>query len=378
MTDIAKIINSAQVIIIKIGSSMLVDPVSLEIRTGWMAGLARDVAGLREKGAGVILTSSGSIALGRQLLKMGKKLALEEKQAAAAAGQVELTRLWAQAFAPHYLTTAQILLAPDDTETRRRHINARTTIQTLLRLGITPIVNENDTVTTYEIRFGDNDRLAARVAAMLSADLLILLSDIDGLYDRNPHLCAGARHIPSIPTINDEIMNMGGGAHAEFAVGGMATKLAAARIATGAGVDMLICKGDDQPIVKLLEGARFSHFHKQISTKTARQNWIAGAVAPKGMIVIDKGAEHALRAGKSLLPVGATHISGRFERGDLVQISNSQTQILGHGLAGYAAIEAQKICGQKSAKIETILGYEGRAELIHADDLVLTSEQKND
>lgn len=376
MRGIRDLIKSTRLVVIKIGSALIVDPATGKARADWMRDLAADVASLRAAGTQVVLISSGSIALGRQHLSLpAGAIKLPEKQAAAAIGQVELAQLWSNALQAHDMRTAQILLAPEDTETRRRHINARTTIQTLLELGFVPVVNENDTVTTYEIRFGDNDRLAARVAGMISADLLILLSDVDGLYTKNPHQSEDAEHIPEITQIDEDIMALGGGANAEFASGGMATKLAAARIATEAGADMVICKGSaSRPVTALLDGARYSLFHRRTSPKKARKNWIAGALDPKGQIVVDKGAQSALLMGKSLLPVGILRLSGQFDRGDLVQIINAEGIELGHGLAGYATAEAEKIKGQKSQVIETLLGYEGRAELIHADDLVLRGD----
>ena len=376
MRGIRDLIKSTRLVVIKIGSALIVDPATGKARADWMRDLAADVASLRAAGTQVVLISSGSIALGRQHLSLpAGAIKLPEKQAAAAIGQVELAQLWSNALQAHDMRTAQILLAPEDTETRRRHINARTTIQTLLELGFVPVVNENDTVTTYEIRFGDNDRLAARVAGMISADLLILLSDVDGLYTKNPHQSEDAEHIPEITQIDEDIMALGGGANAEFASGGMATKLAAARIATEAGADMVICKGSaSRPVTALLDGARYSLFHRRTSPKKARKNWIAGALDPKGQIVVDRGAQSALLKGKSLLPVGILRLSGQFDRGDLVQIINAEGIELGHGLAGYATAEAEKIKGQKSQVIETLLGYEGRAELIHADDLVLRGD----
>ena len=376
MRGIRDLIKSTRLVVIKIGSALIVDPATGKARADWMRDLAADVASLRAAGTQVVLISSGSIALGRQHLSLpAGAIKLPEKQAAAAIGQVELAQLWSNALQAHDMRTAQILLAPEDTETRRRHINARTTIQTLLELGFIPVVNENDTVTTYEIRFGDNDRLAARVAGMISADLLILLSDVDGLYTKNPHQSEDAEHIPEITQIDEDIMVLGGGANAEFASGGMATKLAAARIATEAGADMVICKGSaSRPVTALLDGARYSLFHRRTSPKKARKNWIAGALDPKGQIVVDKGAQSALLKGKSLLPVGILRLSGQFDRGDLVQIINDEGIELGHGLTGYATAEAEKIKGQKSQIIETLLGYEGRAELIHADDLVLRGD----
>ena len=376
MRGIRDLIKSTRLVVIKIGSALIVDPATGKARADWMRDLAADVASLRAAGTQVVLISSGSIALGRQHLSLpAGAIKLPEKQAAAAIGQVELAQLWSNALQAHDMRTAQILLAPEDTETRRRHINARTTIQTLLELGFVPVVNENDTVTTYEIRFGDNDRLAARVAGMISADLLILLSDVDGLYTKNPHQSEDAEHIPEITQIDEDIMALGGGANAEFASGGMDTKLAAARIATEAGADMVICKGSaSRPVTALLDGARYSLFHRRTSPKKARKNWIAGALDPKGQIVVDKGAQSALLKGKSLLPVGILRLSGQFDRGDLVQIINAEGIELGHGLTGYATAEAEKIKGQKSQVIETLLGYEGRAELIHADDLVLRGD----
>ena len=376
MTMISDRITKANRIVIKIGSALLFDPVRGEARKDWMSALAKDVARLRAQGAQVVLISSGSIALGRRHLGLSaRSIRLEEKQAAAATGQVELAQLWSEALGDVGLRAGQILLAPDDTETRRRHINARATIQTLLDLGVVPVVNENDTVTTYEIRFGDNDRLAARVAAMVSADLLVLLSDVDGLYTANPHRTETARHIADIPEITPEILAMGGDANAEFASGGMATKLAAARIASAAGVGMIICKGlDPQPVSALMAGAKCSFFHPQTSLIKARKSWIAGALDPKGTISVDAGAQSALRQGKSLLPVGITGIAGQFDRGDLVVIVAETGQELGHGLAGYSSTEAEKLKGQKSTDFAAILGYECRAELIHADDLVLHHE----
>ena len=373
---IPEYIQNAKRIVIKIGSALLFDPVRGEARKDWMKALAADVAALHSQGSQVLLISSGSIALGRRHLGLSNKtIRLEEKQAAAATGQVELAQLWSEALADEGLRAGQILLAPEDTETRRRHINARATIQTLLDLGVVPVVNENDTVTTYEIRFGDNDRLAARVAAMVSADLLILLSDVDGLYTDNPHQTETARHIPEIRDITPEVLAMGGTANAEFASGGMATKLAAARIASAAGVGMIICKGfDDRPVSALNAGAKCSFFRPQTSLVKARKSWIAGALDPKGSISVDQGAQTALRQGKSLLPAGITKIDGQFERGDLVVILTETGAELGHGLAGHSSAEADKLKGHNSKDFAMILGYECRAELIHADDLVLRNE----
>ena len=367
------LIEGAEKIVIKIGSALLFNPEENGLQTSWLEGLVSDVARLHRGGKQVIIVSSGAIALGRDEMKLAKgRIRLDEKQAAAATGQIILAQAWNDAFKAHEITTAQILLAPEDTETRRKHLNARSTMQTLLNYGCVPVVNENDTITTYEIRFGDNDRLAARVAAMMSADLLVLLSDIDGLYDKNPRRHDDANHIPVIETITDEIMAMGESANAEFASGGMATKLAAAQIATQSGVAMLICDGGAvAPLSALSDGAKASMFTAKMAPSTARKNWIAGALDCAGTITIDDGASTALGKGRSLLPAGVTKITGRFERGDVIEICNAKGQLLARGLSGYSAAEAQMLMGQKSANFEAIIGYDGRAELVHADDLVL-------
>ena len=367
------LIEGAEKIVIKIGSALLFNPEENGLQTNWLEGLVSDVARLHRGGKQVIIVSSGAIALGRDEMKLAKgRIRLDEKQAAAATGQIILAQAWNDAFKAHEITTAQILLAPEDTETRRKHLNARSTMQTLLNYGCVPVVNENDTITTYEIRFGDNDRLAARVAAMMSADLLVLLSDIDGLYDKNPRRHDDANHIPVIETITDEIMAMGESANAEFASGGMATKLAAAQIATQSGVAMLICDGSAvAPLSALSDGAKASMFTAKMAPSTARKNWIAGALDCAGTITIDDGASTALGKGRSLLPAGVTKITGRFERGDVIEICNTKGQLLARGLSGYSATEAQMLMGQKSENFEAIIGYDGRAELVHADDLVL-------
>ena len=367
------LIEGAEKIVIKIGSALLFNPEENGLQTSWLEGLVSDVARLHRGGKQVIIVSSGAIALGRDEMRLAKgRIRLDEKQAAAATGQIILAQAWNDAFKAHEITTAQILLAPEDTETRRKHLNARSTMQTLLNYGCVPVVNENDTITTYEIRFGDNDRLAARVAAMMSADLLVLLSDIDGLYDKNPRRHDDANHIPVIESLTDEIMAMGESANAEFASGGMATKLAAAQIATQSGVAMLICDGSAvAPLSALSDGAKASMFTAKMAPSTARKNWIAGALDCAGTITIDDGACIALGKGRSLLPAGVTKITGTFERGDVIEICNAKGQLLARGLSGYSAAEAQMLMGQKSANFEAIIGYDGRAELVHADDLVL-------
>ena len=366
-------LNMAQIVIIKVGSALLVDEQQNRINEEWLAGMAADIASLHAAGKSVVVVSSGAIALGQQGLGLhGTWLRLEEKQAAAATGQVILANAWMMALAKHNITTAQILLSPDDTETRRRHLNARATMKTLLELKSVPVVNENDTVTTAEIRYGDNDRLAARVAAMLSADILCLLSDVDGLYTENPALNSAATHLAEIDALTPEVLKMAGSANAAYASGGMVTKLEAARIATKAGCDMVICDGRPLgPLSKLRDGARSTLFHAGASPLTARKQWIAGALSPKGCLTVDAGALGALRKGRSLLPAGVVAVEGEFERGDLIAIHNQAGAVIGHGLSAYSAGDANIICGHKSREIETLLGYRGRDEIIHADNLVM-------
>ena len=366
-------LQTAQIVIIKVGSALLVDEQQNRINEEWLAGMAADIASLHAAGKSVVVVSSGAIALGRQGLGLRSTgLRLEEKQAAAATGQVILANAWMMALAKHNITTAQILLSPDDTETRRRHLNARATMKTLLELKSVPVVNENDTVTTAEIRYGDNDRLAARVAAMLSADILCLLSDVDGLYTENPALNSAATHLAEIDALTPEVLKMAGSANAAYASGGMVTKLKAARIATKAGCDMVICDGRPLgPLSKLRDGARSTLFHAGASPLTARKQWIAGALSPKGCLKVDAGALGALRKGRSLLPAGVVAVEGEFERGDLIAIHNQAGAVIGHGLSAYSACDANIICGHKSREIETLLGYRGRDEIIHADNLVM-------
>ena len=369
----ASIFDTARTIVIKIGSSILVDDDSHPVKAAWLAGIADDIAALKAAGKNVVVVSSGAIALGSHVLGVaGRMLALEEKQAAAAAGQVVLAHSWSVALATHDLRTAQILLSPDDTETRRRHLNARATMTTLLSLSAVPVVNENDTVATAEIRFGDNDRLAARVAAMISADLLVLLSDVDGLYSANPRHDQNATHIAEVTTLSDSIMKMAGTANATYASGGMVTKLEAARIAMAAGCSMAICDGRiERPISALASGGRHTMFRPEESPLTARKRWIGGALTPKGTLRVDSGAETALRKGRSLLPAGVVAARGKFERGDLITVENEAGQIIANGLTAYSLADTQIILGHKSREIESLLGYRGRDELVHADDLVI-------
>jgi glutamate 5-kinase len=360
--------------VVKSGSARLVEDASGRIRRDWLEALADDVAELRGRGRQVILVSSGAIAVGRRHLGLTQKsLRLEEKQAAAATGQIRLAHAWQETLARHDLTVAQVLLTLEDTEERRRHLNARSTLATLIQMGCVPVINENDTVATSEIRFGDNDRLAARVAAMISADTLVLLSDIDGLYTADPKRDPAARHIPEVAQITPEIEAMAGEAPPGYSSGGMVTKLAAARIAVGAGCRMAIAEGRrPNPLKALEEGARATWFLPASEPRTARKAWIAGGLKPSGEITVDEGAAAALAAGRSLLPAGVVAVAGRFERGDLVIIRNRMGHELGRGLIAYSAPDARRIAGHKSREIEALIGYRGRDEMIHRDDLAVT------
>ncbi len=367
----------AKRLVVKIGSSLLVDEPTGRILKDWLDALADDVAAMRAEGKQVILVSSGAIAVGRRHLALTQKnLKLEEKQAAAATGQIRLAHAYQEALARHDITVAQVLLTLEDTEERRRHLNARSTLTTLLSLGCVPVINENDTVATSEIRFGDNDRLAARVAAMVSADTLVLLSDIDGLYSADPRGEPGARHIPEVTQITPEIEAMAGEAPPGYSSGGMVTKLAAARIAMGAGCRVAIADGRHPGSLQALaEGARASWFLPASGPRTARKAWIAGSLKPMGELTIDDGAAAALATGRSLLPAGVTAVSGRFERGDLVVVRNRSGAELARGLVAYSAADARRIAGHKSRDIEALIGYRGRDEIIHRDDLVITTSR---
>ncbi|KZD08369.1 glutamate 5-kinase [Oceanibaculum pacificum] len=366
-------LGTARRLVVKIGSALLVDDRSGQIRQDWLRALAEDVAELRGQGIEVVLVSSGAIAVGRRHLGLtGKAIALEEKQAAAATGQIKLAHAYQDALAPYDITVAQVLLTLEDTEVRRRHLNARGTIGTLLRLGAVPVINENDTVTTTEIRFGDNDRLAARVAQMISADTLVLLSDIDGLYTADPRKDKDARHLPVVEQVTPEIEAMGGEAATGYSSGGMVTKLAAAKIAIGAGCRMAIAHGKAlHSLRKLGEGARCTWFLPSAEPRTARKRWIGGHLSTAGALLVDAGAAGALGAGKSLLPAGVRTVEGDFQRGDAVLVVGPDGQVLGRGLSAYSSEDARRIAGHKSREIEAILGYRGRDEIIHRDDLVL-------
>jgi glutamate 5-kinase len=369
-------LRSAKRLVVKIGSALLVDEDSGDLRRDWLDALADDVAAFHKRGQQILLVSSGAIAVGRRRLGLTRKdraLRLEEKQAAAAAGQIRLAHAYEQALARHGITVAQILVTPDDTEERRRHLNARNTLMQLLSFGAIPVINENDTVGTAEIRFGDNDRLAARVAAMVSADALVLLSDIDGLYERDPRTDAAAQRLPEVTVITPEIEAMAGAAPVGYSSGGMVTKLQAAKIATASGCRMAIADGRALHALKNLgDGAACTWFLATATPMTARKTWIAGALNPVGSISVDAGAERALREGRSLLPVGVCAVAGRFERGDAVSIVTVDGREVGKGLSAYSSDDAALIAGHNSREIEAILGYRGRGEMIHRDDLVLT------
>lgn len=364
-------ITRARRLVVKIGSALLVDRVT-GLRGDWLRGLAEDVAAARARGSDVILVSSGSIALGRRVLGLPEgALPLEQSQAAAAVGQIRLARAYEEVLAPHGLKAAQVLVTLEDTEDRRRYLNSRATMATLLGLGVIPIVNENDTVATDEIRFGDNDRLAAQIAVTAGADQLLLLSDVDGFYTGNPKLDPEAMRFDLVEHITPEIEAMAGDPVSGLSKGGMKTKVLAARTAVAGGCAMAIMEGSTyRPLSALAAGANRTWFLPQGDPQTARKRWIA-AMKPRGTVQLDAGAARALAAGKSLLPAGVTRVNGRFGRGEPVQIAGPDGEDLGKGLIRYTDTEARAIAGHHSTEIETILGYPGRAALIHRDDMAL-------
>jgi glutamate 5-kinase len=359
-------------IVIKIGSALLVDRES-GLRAQWLASVASDIAALRNAGKEVLVVTSGAIALGRSLLRLPSgALKLEESQAAAACGQISLARAWEQALGEHGITAGQILVTLGDTEERRRYLNARATIATLLKLGAVPVINENDTIATSEIRYGDNDRLAARVATMASADLLILLSDIDGLYTAPPQQNPDAKFVEHVAAITPQIEAMAGSAGTELSRGGMVTKIEAGRIATAGGTAMVITTGKRlNPVAALGSGARATWFAPAGNPVTARKKWISGQLQASGSVMVDDGALAALLNGKSLLPAGVRKVEGRFSRGDVVVVRRSDGSEIARGLIAYDSDDAARIAGCKSARITEILGYAGRSEMIHRDDLVV-------
>jgi glutamate 5-kinase len=374
MSQAGTIPASSKRLVVKIGSSILVDEKQGQIRRDWLEALTDDVARLHRGGCEVVLVSSGAIRLGRTYLKLpAGALKLEESQAAAATGQIQLAHAYQESLARHGITVAQVLLTLDDSEARRRYLNARQTMGTLLGLGAIPVINENDTVATDEIRFGDNDRLGARVAEMISADTLILLSDVDGLYTGDPHSDSTAKHIPEIREITPEIEAMAGAAASEMSNGGMVTKLMAGRIAMAAGCRMAIANGRAVGALgAVIDGtARCSWFLPEASPLSARKKWIKGSLKTVGSLVVDDGAVRALSSGKSLLPAGVTAIDGEFRRGDVVDVKDKRGRVLARGLVAYAAEDARRIAGRKSVEIEKLLGFRGRDEMVHRDDLVV-------
>ena len=366
-------LESGNRVVVKIGSTLLADQESGTVHRKWLEALAEDLSQCRERGQEVIIVSSGAIAVGRRHLNLpAGPLKLDENQAAAATGMVRLAHAYQEVLAGFDLTVAQVLLTLDDSENRRRYINARNTLEALLRLGAVPLINENDTVATDEIRFGDNDRLAARVAAMVSADILVLLSDIDGLYTADPRTNKDAEIITEVTEITPEIEAMAGEAPQGDTKGGMVTKLAAAKVCMANGCKMVIADGRGMhPLKRIEAGADATWFLPSANPKTARKRWIAGALNPMGAVVLDAGAVRALGAGKSLLPAGVVDIEGDFQRGDAVVVKSADGRELGRGLSAYSAEDAKRIMGYKTSEIEALLGYRGRDEMIHRDDLVL-------
>ncbi|MBI5164951.1 MAG: glutamate 5-kinase [Magnetospirillum sp.] len=365
-------IARARRVIVKIGSSLLVDEASGDIRRAWLDAFCDDVARLKARGQEVIVVSSGAVAVGRRHLGLTPPLRLEEKQAAAATGQIRLAHAYQEALAGHGITVAQVLLTLEDSDDRSRYLNARATLDTLLKLKAVPVINENDTVATAEIRVGDNDRLAARVAQMIAADALVLFSDIDGLYTADPRKDPTARFIPEVGELSAEIEAMAGDPGSGYGSGGMVTKLAAARICMGAGCRMAIARGEPLGPLRAIEnGGRCTWFLPKAEPHAARKRWIAGAMRPTGTLVVDDGACQALAQGRSLLPAGVVAVEGSFERGDCVLVKNRDGRVLGRGLCAYAAPEAARILGRKSTEFEAVLGYRGEDELIHRDDLVM-------
>ncbi|MFP4539084.1 MAG: glutamate 5-kinase [Dichotomicrobium sp.] len=367
--------RNARLIVVKIGSALLVDSATGVLNQAWLASLVDDIAALRAQGKQVVLVSSGAIALGRHALRLpGGKLKLEESQASAAIGQIDLAHAYRQMLSDRGMAAAQILLTLGDTEQRRRYLNARSTIRTLLDLGAVPVVNENDTVATTEIRYGDNDRLAARVASMISADCLVLLSDVDGLYNAPPERDPDAERLDVVRQITPEIEAMAGDAGTELSRGGMVTKIEAAKIAVAGGTNMIVALGKSQhPLAALSQGAPCTWFLAHSTPLAARKRWIAGSLDANGAVIIDDGAVAALASGRSLLPAGVVGVDGAFERGDTVVIRDRRGAVIGRGLAAYSSSDARLLVGRKTREIEAILGYRGRDAMIHRDDMAITA-----
>jgi glutamate 5-kinase len=366
-------LGSARRVVVKVGSALLVDATTGRLNRTWLETLVEDVVRLRRAGREVILVSSGAIALGRRHLGLPKgALRLDESQAAAAVGQIRLAHAYKELLEEREIPVAQVLLTLEDSEQRRRYLNARATLSELLARGAVPVINENDTVATAEIRYGDNDRLAARVAQMVSADCLVLLSDIDGLYTADPNRNPAAEFIPVVHAITAEIEAMGSGSASDVGRGGMVTKIAAAKIAVAAGCHMCISAGAHlHPVRRIEQGARCTWFVPTETPVAARKQWISGTLKPAGALVIDDGALRALESGKSLLPAGVTRLAGRFDRGDTVSVVTQAGREVARGISAYSDADAARIIGRRTAEIEGILGFRGRDELIHRDDLVL-------
>jgi glutamate 5-kinase len=376
VTSVTPVLSDFRRIVVKVGSSLLVDAAAGRVKLEWLASLAQDIATLQREKRDLLVVSSGAIALGRSVLRLpAGPLRLEDSQAAAAVGQIALARTWAEVLSRHDITAGQVLVTLQDTEERRRYLNARSTIERLLEWHAVPVINENDTVATNEIRYGDNDRLAARVATMASADLLVLLSDIDGLYDAPPSENAQAKLIPLVAQITPEIEAMAGAAGSELSRGGMQTKIEAGKIATRAGTHMVIASGRvPHPLDAIARGAACTWFLTPANPVTARKKWISGSLEPKGTLSIDAGAVAALRRGKSLLPAGVRRVDGQFARGDAVIIRGPDGEEIGRGLVAYDAEDAMRIKGLSSADILLILGYVGRTEMVHRDHLVMGTQ----
>ena len=380
LTAAAARLAAARRVVVKVGSALLVDAADGSVDRAWIGALCGELSGMVAEGRRVVVVSSGAIALGRRRLGLAPlgALDLRTKQAAASAGQSLLMRAWEEALEPHGLPAAQVLLTRDDTEVRRRWLNGRATLDRLLELGAVPVVNENDAVATGEIRFGDNDRLAARVAQMVRAEALVLLSDVDGLYTADPAAHPGATHLPEVETLTPEVEAMAGGAnlHAGVGTGGMAAKLVAARIAQAAGCATIVAAGRPplgaSPLTALVQGARATVIQPHATPLAAYKQWIVGGLSPRGAVHIDAGAVRALMEGRSLLPAGVRAVSGEFGKGDLVRVHDAAGAEVARGLTAYGAVEAARIAGLRSDAAEAALGYRGAAELIHRDDLVMT------
>jgi len=374
----AERLANARRVVIKIGSALFIDQQTGAMNREWLEGVCADVADMRRAGKDVVIVSSGAVALGRRELNIVGRLQLEEKQAAAAAGQIVLAHAYQEILRGHGITTAQVLLTLDDSERRERYLNASKTLLTLLGYGAIPVINENDTVATQELRYGDNDRLSARVAQMVSAECLVVLSDVDGLYTADPRRDANARYVDEVTEVTREVLDMAGGTGSTDGSGGMRTKVEAARIAVGAGCRMCIATGRiAHPIKALLQGGKATWFLPSATPGAARKQWIAGTLKPKGSFRVDAGAERALAAGRSLLPAGVTAVDGSFGRGDAVSVVGADGREIARGLTAYPADEAAKIAGRRSTDIQEILGYSGRDEIIHRDDLVLLGKKSS-